>query len=267
MKIITLKKIKYKSIIYDFLGILTSFILISETQAAEMYIGGESKTVIDEEQQVPGLVLTGDYKLYFAQTALRADCVKFRNLIIGWRSLGTFKDQHVNKLGQENSHWLSPHMPNERVQPRIILTGEIINACKSPQQLHIDITMLIKNDAVEKSLMVRDITLPSPEICSVRLTPDYLSFGPVAVNQTYHQLLQYDGEGDVEITSSSMRRGHLRLNNDAAMDISVPQNFVSATNSWKTSRRLGDIPLTLEVGENAAPGKYRATLTATLTCP
>ncbi|WP_369789428.1 hypothetical protein [Rouxiella sp. WC2420] len=248
--------------------ISTNLIFISQTLAAEMFIGGTSTTKINEEETLSSLIITGDYKYFLNKLSVREDCISLKNVILYWNSPGNFKNQYIRNFGPENSHWNSPQIPNERVQYRIKLTGDIVNNCKFPQYLSLDVSMIFKgHENDRKSIFAKTVTLPSPEICSAELTPDIIAFGSVSPGRSYLQRIKYKGNGSVAITSSSMKNGHLLMNDSEDMNVNAPSEFVSANNSWQTDPRRGDIPLTLYVGKSAKAGKYQSNLTATLTCP
>ncbi|EIC85706.1 hypothetical protein [Serratia sp. M24T3] len=248
--------------------IAINLIFISQALAAEMFIGGASTTKLNDEETSSSFTLTGDYKFFLNKITMSENCISLKNVILYWNSPVTFKNQYIRKFGPENSHWNSPQMPNERVQYRIKLTGEIVNNCKSPQYLSLDVSMIFKgHENDRKSIFAKTVTLPSPEICSAKLTPDIIAFGSVSPERSYSQRINYKGNGNVEITSRSMKNGRLRLNDSDDVYVNASSEFVSANNSWQTDPRRGDIPLTLYVGKSAKAGKYQANLTATLTCP
>lgn len=266
MKLKNYKKQRAR-IIYTLLISILGLLTLSQPQAAEMYIGGESQTTINEEQSAPQLFLTGDFKLFISNKSIREDCVIFKSFKISWIMPGDHKNVYVTKLGRDGTHWNSAISPNKNVQPQIRLTGVLINRCKSPQKISLEVLLFMKsNPNKEISLFLKEVLLPSPEKCSVRLTPDIIAFGTVSAGKTYYRKIEYNGKGNVEISSSSMKNGRLLLNNASMMEISVPSTFISK-NTWKTTQRQGGIPLTLKVGKTVKAGNYKANLTATLSCP
>lgn len=260
-------KMQRARIIYTLLISILGLLTLSQPQAAEMYIGGESKTIINEEQLAPEVILTGDFKLFLENKGIPENCLTFSSFVIKWTSPGMFNDQYVSKLGRDSSHWMSPRKQKDRVQPRITLRGVITNRCKSPQKITLKVLLFFKgSEKIEKAMLMKEVLLPSPEKCSVRLTPDIIAFGTVSAGKTYYRKIEYNGKGNVEISSSSMKNGRLLLNNASMMEISVPSTFISK-NTWKTTQRQGGIPLTLKVGKTVKAGNYKANLTATLSCP
>ncbi|MEG3133619.1 hypothetical protein SC206_08630 [Rouxiella sp. T17] len=248
--------------------VFINLIAVTSTQAVEMFIGGESSTPINEEQLAKEFLLTGDFTLFLNKKLIRDQCISIKSFIITWTMPNDIKTVYIQKLGREGSHWKSAVKPNTRVQPRIKVTGIVTNRCKSPQKISLEVLLFMRSDPNdEKRLFLKEILLPSPEICSVRLTPDVISFGTISAGQNYYEYINYEGNGDVAISSPFMKNGRLLLNNDPTMEISVPSTFNSTNNSWETSQHQGGIPLTLKVDKAAKAGNYKAHLTATLSCP